>query len=565
METEEGSWNPMALLAKGQDPENNPTWDQAMNGPDAQGYMEACRVEIETLIGMNVWDLVPRQPWMNVLPSTWAFKRKLFPSGLVRKLKARFCCRGDQQLHGVDFWDTFAPVVSWTTVRLLLILSMQLQLATKQVDYTAAFVHADIDNPPGYDKLTPEEQARSGVYVDMPRGFQQPGMVLKLNKSLYGLKQAPRNFFMHLKTKLENVGFEQATDIDPCLFISDKVICLVYVDDTLLFARDMADIDEVLRRLVEDEGMALEVEDSVAGFLGVHIQRDDTTGEIELTQEGLIDRIIEAVGATDLPPVDTPATEVLGRDAEGEPPNCTFNYASVIGMLWYVYGHSRPDLGFSVSQSARHAFAPKRSHELALIRIAQYLKGTKKKGLRLKPISTTKFQMDVYVDSDFMGLYGHEDRDDPNNVKSRAGHIICLNGCPIIWSSKLMQSIALSTMMAEYYALSAALREVLPLRNLVTTVARGLKIEESCQTDFRVTVWEDNAGALALAKLDPGQHTARSKFFDNKTHWFRQHIKDSNGAITVEKIDTTEQLADLFTKPLPREPFQRLRKKMMGW
>jgi hypothetical protein len=555
----------MALLAKGQDPENNPTWEQAMNGPDAQGYMEACRIEIETLIGMNVWDLVPRQTWMNVLPSTWAFKRKLYPNGLVRKLKARFCCRGDQQLFGVDFWDTFAPVVSWTTVRLLLILSMQLQLATKQVDYTAAFVHADIDNPPGYDSLTPEEQARSGVYVEMPRGFQQPGMVLKLNKSLYGLKQAPRNFFMHLKGKLEKVGFEQATDIDPCLFISDKVICLIYVDDTLLFARDMADINEVLRRLVEDEGMALEVEDSVAGFLGVHIQRDNMTGEIELTQEGLIDRIIEAVGANDLPPVATPATEVLGRDTEGEPPNCTFNYASVIGMLWYVYGHSRPDLGFAVSQAARHAFAPKRSHELALIRIAQYLKGTKKKGLRLKPISTTNFQMDVYVDSDFMGLYGKEDRDDPNNVKSRAGHVICLNGCPIIWSSKLMQSIALSTMMAEYYALSAALREVLPLRALVTTVARGLKINESCQTDFRVTVWEDNAGALALAKLDPGQHTARSKFFDNKTHWFRQHIKDSNGSITVEKIDTAVQLADLFTKPLPREPFERLRKLLMGW
>ena len=70
-----------------------------------------------------------------------------------------------------------------------------------------------------------------------------------------------------------------------------------------------------------------------------------------------------------------------------------------------------------------------------------------------------------------------------------------------------MQSIALSTMMAEYYALSAAMREVLPLRDLVKTVATGCGISEDCLTTFKTTVWEDNAGALALAQLDPGQNT----------------------------------------------------------
>ena len=117
--------------------------------------------------------------------------------------------------------------------------------------------------------------------------------------------------------------------------------------------------------------------------------------------------------------------------------------------------------------------------------------------------------MDVYVDSDFMGLYGKEQRTNPDNVKSHAGHVICLNGCPIIRSSKLMQSIALSTMMAEYYALSAAMREVLPLRDLVRTVAHGVGIDDACLTTFCTTVWEDNAGALALANLDLGQHTDR--------------------------------------------------------
>ena len=148
----------MALAAKKCDA-NNPSYEMAMNGPNREGYIKACKKEIQTLIDMGVWEVVNREPWMNVLPSTWALKAKLFPSGLIRKLKARLCCRGDKQVKYVDYFKTFAPVVSWTTVRLLLILSAELELATKQVDYTAAFVHADIDNPPNWDQMTPEEQS----------------------------------------------------------------------------------------------------------------------------------------------------------------------------------------------------------------------------------------------------------------------------------------------------------------------------------------------------------------------------------------------------------------------
>jgi Reverse transcriptase (RNA-dependent DNA polymerase) len=88
------------------------------------------------------------------------------------------------------------------------------------------------------------DKAWSGVYVSVPRGFNQTGKVFKLKKSLYGLKQATRNFFLHLKIKLEVVGFQSQEDLDPCLFISDKVICLVYVNDALFFPPKMEYIDE---------------------------------------------------------------------------------------------------------------------------------------------------------------------------------------------------------------------------------------------------------------------------------------------------------------------------------
>jgi hypothetical protein len=141
--------------------------------------------------------------------------------------------------------------------------------------------------------------------------------------------------------------------------------------------------------------------------------------------------------------------------------------------------------------------------------------------------------------------------------------VILLNKCPIVWSSKLQESIALSTMMAEYYALSTSMREVLPLRSLVEVVARGVGISPDCITTFKTTIWEDNAGALALANLEPGQHTPRSKFYNVKVHWFRSHLKPN--CIEVQKVDTKFQLADLFTKPLPRETFEHLRRLLIGW
>lgn len=180
----------------------------------------------------------------------------------------------------------------------------------------------------------------------------------------------------------------------------------------------------------------------------------------------------------------------------------------------------------------------------------------------LRPTALDQLYMDCHVDSDFMGLHGKEPRDDPVSVKSRAGFIISLNNCPLVWSSKLQDSIALSTMMAEYYALSTAMRDVLPLRNLTKTVAKAVGIPEEHVSTFKVTCHEDNDAARTLANLEPGRTTPRSKFYDVKVHCFRSHL---NEHLTVQRIDTKDQWADIFTKPLPTETFEFLRKKILGW
>ena len=150
---------------------DNPCWHEAMKGPNADGFLCVSTLEIATLQEMDAWTQIPVTKKMNVLlDSTWAFKINHFPDGLIQKLKARFCVRGDQQIEGIDFFDTFAPVVQWSTVRMLLVLSLTLGLATNQVDYVSAFCQA----PP----ITED------VYISLPKGWR------KLNELGRGLKES---------------------------------------------------------------------------------------------------------------------------------------------------------------------------------------------------------------------------------------------------------------------------------------------------------------------------------------------------------------------------------------
>jgi len=320
-------------------------------------------------------------------------------------------------------------------------------------------------------------------------------------------------------------------------------------------------MQEVIEQL-RAQNMQLKEEGTVEGFLGMDIKPNEVDGTITLTQTGLTNQTIKALGCDDLPSVTTPADTILHKDEDGDPATGDFNYASVIGMIWYLYGHSRSELGFAWSQASCFTHFSRRFHEQALIRIGQYLKGTREQGMILKQAKFDRLFMDCHVDADILSLHGKEPRNDPVSVKSRTGFIISINHCPIDWSSKLQDSIALSTMMAEYYALSTAMCNVLPLRNLTMTVAKAVGIPDEHLSTFKVTCWEDNTAAEALASLDPGQSTPRSKLYDVKVHWFRSHLSKD---IQVKRIDTKEQLATIFTKPLPEESFRRLRKKILGW
>ena len=137
-----------------------------------------------------------------------------------------------------------------------------------------------------------------------------------------------------------------------------------------------------------------------------------------------------------------------------------------------------------------------------------------------------------------------------------------MGGCPIIWTSKLHKEIALSTLEANYIALSTAMRDFLPTRKLLQEIGSQMSLEFSLPSILRSTVFEENNGALQLAKAP--KISPRTKHIAVKYHFFKDKIGEEKG-IVIEKVDSVDQLADLFTKGLQIQLFKPLRKRLVGW
>ena len=563
--------DPRVYAAKTQlsDPDS-PTFHQAMNGEFAEEYIKAMQLEIATLVQQNTWQAVPRTPDMNVLKGTWVFKLKRLPDGTPSRFKARFCARGDLQREGVDFFDTYAPVVQWSTIRLLLSTVLTEGWATRQVDYTNAFAQADL---------------REEVYLEFPKIFgpkSGASVVLKLIKSLYGLRQAPRTFFEKLRDGLLERGYTQSEN-DPCLFMKQGILCVVYFDDTIFAGADSAVLEEEIRQLGVSETeqrhtFQLRNEGEVGAFLGIQITK---TGPrtFEMLQTGLIAKVLATANMTDCNGVSTPTGPTpVGLDQDGLPFAESWKYRTIVGMLMFLSANTRPDISYAVHQAARFSHAPRQSHAIAVKRILRYLKATSDKGMIMTP--TTEQRVDCYVDSDFAGNFAVEHSHNPVSVKSRTGYVIMYRGSPLMWVSKMQTQVALSTMEAEYVALSQSMRDLIPIRQLLQEMLRivfdvtptikyhshskafeDVKDGSMLSTIEQSTVYEDNHACLKFARM--AQLSPRTKHIGIPYHWFRAKVESLD--IIIQPIATNKQLADQFTKGLSVVPFEISRRIIMGW
>ena len=297
---------------------------------DYQDFIKAMSVEIDDHTTRQHWKVHLRSEcnFPKTILAVWSFKRKRFPDGSLNKHKARLCAHGGMQQWGVHYWETFAPVVNWLSVCLILVLAIIYDLPVKSIDFVLAFPQSKLDVP---------------IFMELPPGFetqygQKGEYIIKLKKSLYGLKQSELNWYEKLKTGLESRKFTPSK-VDPCVFISERVIVLTYVDDCILMGKSEKDIEDLLKSLQEgSEEYDFTNEGDLKNYLGVVFSRKPD-GTLELKQEFLIERIIKALGFEQEltgkhhnPAVRPP----LHKDENGPPRKHDWHYRSLIGMLNYL-------------------------------------------------------------------------------------------------------------------------------------------------------------------------------------------------------------------------------------
>ena len=223
----------------------------------------------------------------------WIFKVKLNTDGSLGKLRSRLVARGNEQEEGIEYIETFSPVVRTVTIRTVLHVAVSKKWEIKQLDVQNTFLHGDLQET---------------VYMKQPPGFvdpEKPDHVCKLNKAIYGLKQAPRYWFDKFSSFLISFGL-QCRFPDPSLFVyhhgSDVIYLLIYVDEMLLTGNNQELVDRLVAELSQDFGMKDMGE--VHYFLGIQVHHQKKG--LFLCQMQYAEDLLINTGMRDCAPMPTP-------------------------------------------------------------------------------------------------------------------------------------------------------------------------------------------------------------------------------------------------------------------
>jgi histone deacetylase 1/2 len=321
--------------------------------------------EYNALIRNKTWHLVPTRKGMNIIDCIWVFKIKRKADGMIDRYKGRPVAKGYKQRYGIDYEDTFSPIVKIATVRTVLSVAVSKGWCMRQLDVQNAFLHGVL-----------EEE----VYMRQPPGFEDKNasnMVCKLDKAIYGLKQAPRSWYSELSTKLIVLGFKPSKS-DMSSFIYDKgnvtINMLIYVDDIIVTSSSSEAVTALLNDLRKD--FALKDLGDLHYFLGIEVKK--VKNGILLSQRKYAQDILARVGMTNCKPLPTPlsATEKLSKtDGQVLGPEDSTKYRSIVGALQYLT-LTRPDLSFAVNKVCQFLHMPTTVHLSAVKRILRYVKFT---------------------------------------------------------------------------------------------------------------------------------------------------------------------------------------------
>ena len=488
---------------------------------------------------------------------TWAYKLKR-----DGRFKARLCVQGCSQVAGVDYDQTFCSTMRSGSLRLLCAASAHFGLRMRRWDFVAAYLQGELEEgetiycslPPGYEwRLNDKGERVPNVGADgLPRVF-------RVEKPVYGMAQSGRRWQRSLFPWLLEQGFTQSKE-DSCIFTimrsvdtpdgkrDEKLILGCYVDD-LCAAYSHDDEHSLYHHFTKSLTDRWEVEDEgeVSDLLNVEIERRGNC--VLMHQCSYIERLLTTHSPDGVPKefqsTKTPAGPELAQliaDAlvsEVAPPEALLReYQSLVGALLYCSTNTRPDIAYSVGMLCRVMAKPTPSTLLAARRVLYYLHRTRELGLRFVACQRP---LEGMTDADWAIKH------------STSGWVFRFSQAAISWGTKKQKSVALSSCEAEIVAASEAAKEGVYLRRFLGEL--GLQ-----DLDRPVTLASDNKAAIN-SSYNPENHD-RTKHVERRHYFIRECVE--NHLLTVPYVNTVDNLADFFTKPLQGNAFNAMRDRIMN-
>lgn len=480
-------------------------------------WREAMVQELNALIQTQTWVLVPRGCAQNIVGCKWVFRIKQKADGSIDRYKARLVAKGFHQRPGIDYFETFSPVIKPTTIRIILSLAVSRGWNIRQLDVSNAFLHGNLDDV---------------VYMEQPPGFKDPSkpdFVCCLQRSLYGLRQAPRQWYKRLAAAFQKYNFRVST-ADSSLFCynhGDVVIfALAYVDDIILTGSNL----KVMRRIIESLQTEFLLKDlgNLDYFLGMEATWMDSG--LLLTQQKYVLDLLHKANMATCKGISTPtSTKDKMVACSGRLFSDPTLYRSIVGGLQYL-SLTRPEMCYSIHKVSQFMHAPTEDNWSSVKRILRYLKATSHYGVFISPSLSSS--LNIYTDADWGS--------DLDDRKSTSGFAIFFGKNLISWNSKKQRTVAKSSTEAEYRALGLAVLEYTWIESLLRDIG--------CVVKHPANLWCDNIGATYLS-VNPVFH-ARSKHLEVDYHFVRDKV--TKNEIKVQFLSSKDQLADILTKPLSK-------------
>jgi hypothetical protein len=387
-------------------------------------------------------------------------------------------------------------------------------------------------------------EIKETVYMSQPEGFVVPGKESKvclMKRSLYGFMQSGRNWVQHLDETLGALQWVRS-HADPAIRIRQSdagtSIIGVYTDDVEGISTSTATAEEAQAGIKSAYNVTDVPRTAVA--LGMAIEYDPDTGTLSISSKQYLLRVLKHYGMADCNPKSTLLPVGMPIVASKEPLSQADRefmadkpYRKATGSVMHATNTTRPNLAFSVRCLASCVENPQPEHWKAVQHLLAYVKGTIEYKITYQRSGSSGIKPIGYVDADYAG--------DLETRRSTSGEVFMMSGGPVSWSSEKQATVALSTVEAEYVALTCSAKQAMWMHSFLglLTMPQQKPAVLHC----------DNMGATLLAKNAKGH--ARVKHIDIREHYIRECIAD--GDIEILRVESANNLTDLFMKILPRD------------